>query len=252
LIGVSCPGFCAADPEETWEAVSKHFGHWEIFSEARHSVDLWSERFLEARGGYDMTYSVHAPICDVNIASLSDRLREAAILEMFVAMDHAAAMGARTVTVHPGLRSFAVEGVEARSAELARLSLKTISRAAAQYGVAVAVENMPQVPVMLGRTPEELGALVDGTDVGICFDIGHANTAGCIDGFLDAFGDRIANVHIHDNDGDRDAHLAIGEGSIDFAKALSRLKGYSGDYIIESRSLESAIRSKAALEKLLG
>ena len=36
--------------------------------------------------------------------------------------------------------------------------------------------------------------IVDGTDLGICFDIGHANTSGQIDAMIDTFGDRIANI----------------------------------------------------------
>jgi sugar phosphate isomerase/epimerase len=68
---------------------------------------------------------------------------------------------------------------------------------------------------------------------------------------IDAFFDRIANVHIHDNNGDRDAHMTIGDGSIDFQHVLKRLSRYSGNYIIESRSFESAVESQSRLESLL-
>ncbi|MDR3282186.1 MAG: sugar phosphate isomerase/epimerase [Candidatus Methanoplasma sp.] len=251
MIGVSCTDFCSRAPEEIWEEVSKEFSHWEIFSEAKHAIGGFLERFLEKKDSYDMSYSVHAPICEVNIASLNERMREAAVIDIVVTMEVAAAMGAQTVTVHPGVYSMAVGGMKARAEDLARLSLKTVSRAAKEYGVTVAVENMPSIPVMMGRTPEELGALVEGMDLGICFDIGHANTMGNIDEFLDRFEGKIANVHIHDNNGDRDAHLTMGEGSIDFRPVVSKLSGYRGNYVIESKSLESAVKSTTALEALL-
>ncbi|MDR3206252.1 MAG: sugar phosphate isomerase/epimerase [Candidatus Methanoplasma sp.] len=251
MIGMSCTDFGARDPEEVWDEVSKEFAHWEIFSEAKHAVGGFLERFLEKKDSYDMTYSVHAPICDVNIASLNERMREAAVIDTIITIETAAVMGAETVTVHPGLYSMAVGGLNERSERLAKQSIRTISRASEEYGVAVAVENMPSLSFMLGRTPEELDALIEGTDLGICFDIGHANTAGRIDEFLERFKGRMANIHIHDNNGDRDAHLTIGEGNIDFRHAMSKLSGYNGKYIIEAKSLESAARSKAALETLL-
>ncbi len=113
------------------------------------------------------------------------------------------------------------------------------------------IENMPEVPFFLGRTAESLADLVDGTDLSICFDIGHANTTGQIDAMIDLLGDRIRNIHIHDNNGARDEHLTIGEGSIDFDRVLGRLKGYHGNYIIESRDFQSAVESDQRLKKKL-
>jgi sugar phosphate isomerase/epimerase len=118
--------------------------------------------------------------------------------------------------------------------------------------VTAAIENMPSFFIMMGQTPEELLALLDGTDLSICFDIGHANTVGKIDECIELFGDRIANVHIHDNLGKNDDHLTIGDGTIDFISVLSKLNRYKGNYIIESKSLESAIKSKERLERIMG
>ena len=92
---------------------------------------------------------------------------------------------------------------------------------------------------------------MDGTDLRICFDIGHANTMGQIDAMIDLFADRISNIHIHDNNGERDEHLTIGDGSIDFEHVIRRLSGYKGNYIIESKDLPSAVLSNQRLKKLL-
>ena len=111
---------------------------------------------------------------------------------------------------------------------------------------------MPNFPVMLGIQADELNEIIDGTDLSVCFDIGHANTSGQIDRMVELFGDRIRNIHIHDNLGVKDDHLTIGDGRVDFGHVLGLLSNYRGRYIIEARSLESAVESQARLRKLLG
>ena len=251
MIGVSCPGFCAAEPEKIIEKVEKDFVLWEIFSEYKHDVTKFSPRFNDIRGSYNMEYSIHAPICDINIAAVNDKVREAALDETIRTMEHANLMGVKTVTIHPGLYSTSLDNVKEESIRHSRDSLKIIEKWAKEYGVTAAIENMPSFRIMMGQTPEELLALLDGTDLSICFDIGHANTMGKIDECIELFGDRIVNVHIHDNLGKNDDHMTIGDGIIDFTRVLSKLKQYKGNYVIESRNIESAIVSKKRLEALM-
>lgn len=251
MIGVSCTDFSSRDFEEVWDEVSRGFSHWEIFSEADHSVGKVAERFLEREGSYSMTYSIHAPICDTNLASLNERMREASVFEMMSVMEYAGAMGIKTITVHPGVHSLAVHGVEDRSVACSKNSMRILDRASREYGVDIAIENMPSVSVMLGRTADELEEILEGTDLKVCLDLGHANTTGQTDELLGRFAGRIINVHVHDNNGDRDAHLTVGEGNMDFSSLLPKLKRYKGNLIIESKSMESAIESKAVLEKIL-
>ena len=84
------------------------------------------------------------------------------------------------------------------------------------------------------------------------FDIGHANTAGQVESMVETFGDRIANIHIHDNHGQKDEHLTIGDGDIDFRRVVGMLPNYDGRFIIESKTLESALESQRRLRKILG
>lgn len=93
--------------------------------------------------------------------------------------------------------------------------------------------------------------MMEGTDLGMCFDIGHANTAGTIQDFL-GYSDRFVNVHVHDNHGEWDEHLPVGEGNIDFRKVLQGLRGYKGRLVVESRSLMDAEISQERLTNMLG
>lgn len=251
MIGVSCTHF-GSRPFEDWIGpISKEFCHWEVFSEAEHSIIGNVPRIRGLIDDAGISCSVHAPICDWNIGALSDRLRRASLEETLETISASAELGASTVTVHPGLSSMAVDGMGQQAMARARESLKAIDAASRDAGVVVAIENMPQVPFFLGRTAADLESLIDGTDLGVCFDIGHANTAGQIDEMIDTFGDRIVNVHIHDNNGKRDEHLTIGDGSIDFPRVLGRMGWYGGNWIIESKNFESAVESQSRLLKML-
>lgn len=252
MIGVSCTGFCTKEFRTMWEAVSAEFRHWEIFSEADHAIQKVAPELLTYSDKGKMTYSLHSAISDTNVAALTDIMREATLAEFRSELECARDIGATSVTIHPGLFSLSVQGMNGRSIAKARESMKVLDSMSREYGVTLAVENMPIFMFMLGQKAADLDHIVDGTDLGICFDIGHANTTGQIDEMIETFGDRIVNIHIHDNLGDSDAHMTIGEGSIDFKSVLSRLGWYKGNYIIESKSLESAVISRDRLESLLG
>ncbi len=249
MIGISCTSF-SADPPKVWlDRIVGNFELWEIFSEASHSIVYNYDEFADLLPSYDLHYSVHAPICDINIASISEPVREASMKDTIETVKAANRLGIDRVTVHPGLSSMSVRGIEDRYIACAKESMKVLDGVSKEYGVTLAIENMPNMYFFLGRTAAELREIVEGTDLGICFDIGHANTMCQIDDMIDTFGDRIKNIHIHDNNGQRDEHLTIGEGNIDFDKAFSKLSFYDRNYVIESKTFESALESQSVLDQ---
>jgi len=251
MIGVSSTMFCTESVEETLAKVAKEFTHWEIVSEGEHYLPLVMRRLEAALPSYKIKLSIHAPITDVNIGALSDRMREAATMEIIASMEHAIQLKADTVTFHPGFQSMVVPGTAARARERAKRSIRTIDRLMGEFGITAVLENMPSLKFMIGTHAKELFEMVDGTNMKICYDIGHANTVNQIDEIIDLLGDRIKNVHIHDNNGGNDDHMTIGDGQIDFKSVLKRLSNYKGRYIIESRTLESAVISRDRLKKML-
>ena len=251
MIGVSSLEMMTESIEDALIKASKDFGHLEIVSESEHYLPLVARRLTAIAPSYDVKFSLHAPISDMNIASLFERTREAATLEMIASMEQAIEINASSVTFHPGMYSFVAPGQEAKSVDRCKRSLRTIDRLMNEFGVQACLENMPSLKFMLGRTAKEMFDLVDGTDMKICFDIGHANIMTQIDEMMDILGDRIRNVHIHDNSGVNDDHLAVGDGNIDFAKVLKKLSKYKGNYIIETKVPGSAVISKDRLRGLL-
>ena len=58
-------------------------------------------------------------------------------------------------------------------------------------------------------------------------DVAHAYIENGMEGinqYLDAFGDKLVHVHMHDNHGKQDEHLALGQGKINFRKVVKALK----------------------------
>jgi sugar phosphate isomerase/epimerase len=251
MIAVSSPVLSMLDFEMALGFVSQKFKAWEVVGEGLHFLPEIEETFLDAAPSYDMKFSAHGPLSDVNVGSLNPRLREAATREIVDGLNAAGRMGFEVYTVHPGFWS--PIGMLDRDAVYKAVSnsLSEIDRASKEVGIKVALENMPDMAISMGKTPEDLFSMMEGTDLGMCFDVGHANTAGTIQDFL-GYSDRFVNVHIHDNHGDWDEHLPVGEGNIDFRKVLRGLRNYKGRLVVESRSLMDAEISRERLTNMLG
>jgi sugar phosphate isomerase/epimerase len=100
------------------------------------------------------------------------------------------------------------------------------------------------------KTADEMAVMLDGLEMGMCLDIGHANTMGQIPELM-KMAPRFVNMHVHDNMGETDQHLPLGNGNIDFA-VLRNLK-YRRNHIIEASTtdMKSALASKLYLQKVL-
>jgi sugar phosphate isomerase/epimerase len=90
---------------------------------------------------------------------------------------------------------------------------------------------------------------------GHCFDIGHWHIFGTVklETWLDQAAPHLKHLHLHDNLGDRDAHLPLGQGSIDFF-ALFNWLGNAKDaptLALEAHNLSDLDISLAALEPYL-
>jgi sugar phosphate isomerase/epimerase len=167
---------------------------------------------------------------DLGVADESERSR--GVASHTNALRVAARLGARNMVFHiGGLRREAILANVLRSVE-------ELLPVAEEAGVDIAIENLP--PGFLGSEPEDLAAILDAFEsprLGICLDTGHANLTGGCDRWLDAIGEQINMVHLHDNAGDTDSHLPPGMGTIDWPRLQKRLRacGYDGPWVSETR-----------------
>ena len=252
MIGISSPTFCQVPFLNTLEKISEHFQLWEIISEGEDRLELIRDGIGYGKESLDMSFQVHVPISDVNIGSVYEPMRLAALNEVKQTIMMCHQLEIPLATVHPGF----IQGIaflnKAKALEKTKDSVKELAAFARDNSVVIAIENMPANINGTCTTAAELLEVVDSAGLGICFDMGHANTSGQIDEFLKLAG-RFKNVHLHNNEGTWDQHNEVDDGTADIKKVISILrKSYDGNLVIESTDLEPGAKSKSKLERILG
>jgi len=250
-IAVSAPLFSMLPLEDMLERIEKEFSIWEFISEGNCRLIEVKDRLREFMQSSKLRFSVHGPISDINLGSLNPAMRKASKKELVENIKTASELGIGPVTLHIGFLSPLTILYPDKTRALTRSSLKTIDAVAAEYGVKIGVENMPRTKWGVFVEPWELVAATEGMDLGICFDIGHANITGNLDEFM-PLADRFVNIHIHDNHGKWDEHLIFGKGNIELQKLVKKLKGkYKGNWVIECNKLDEGVESQRILERWL-
>ena len=209
----------------------------ELVDEGPHRLDKrrleLARRVLNALG---LEVAVHGPFVDMNIGSPHEPTRRFVLKRHFKSMEAASQLGAVAWVFHPGLLTglnHFFPGIEWRQS---LKSVRELAGKAKELGLSIFLENGPEpVPFLLKRArdfEEFLSELGSGAEIGLAFDVGHAYLCG--QGQVDAFtkaplADKIGHVHIHDNDGRADLHLALGSGVVGWAEAVKKLRaaGYS-------------------------
>lgn len=195
---------------------------------------------MEILGSYNLKYSIHSPFMDVNIAALQDKSRLNSIKQIKESIDLANEIDAETVVVHPGLAPFLANKYFLNKVyEFSNESIKELGRYGEDLGVLTTIENMPTFEAMIYYNLENLHETLTSYGMYMTLDIGHANHAGYP--AEEMYFDSIKHIHAHDNFGDDDAHLALGEGSIDLKCIINTLEknNYDGIYIIEVNDFDS-------------
>jgi len=190
---------------------------------------------------YSAKFILHAPYHGMNIASSFEPIRSASVKVMTDCFSVAGEIGA-AVVMHPGYHAWEQE--RERADRQFRTSLQELLAAADERSLTFYFENMGDMNFFNLRTPDDLG-IIDGA--GFALDIGHANLNHCLPAFLET---TFGHMHIHDNDGRRDTHSPVGEGSIDFVPVLSALQRNGATSIIEVRSFAGVQQSIRALDRL--
>ena len=187
------------------------------------------------------------------MAEYSNFFRQAADQYLQAYIDMGTRLDAEWIVVHAGFH-FTADYEQRKQASLERL--QRASSYAEDNGVHLLLENMNREPKdaevnYLGYTLEECLFYFENlrsTNLHWTFTINHATLVPeGIDGFLDTFGiDRMREVRVADNLGDKEHHMFPGEGSIDFRSLFSRLEGmgYTGHYTNGFGTLDDMIRGR--------
>lgn len=222
-------------------------------------IDDWADRLDGARirllldlgSVWNIRYTIHAPIIDLNIASANERVKRLSAQLVKESIDHARELGALLVVVHPGSLPPDNRGDPEAHWHLNSESLSEICEHAAREGVAVCLENMPAGTRLFFQLPQDfLRASEEGLDFEVALDVGHANTRGSLEEFLTLLKGRIRHLHLHDNMGDRDAHLPVGRGNIDWNLLKREFDLSSLTAVVEANTIQDALESVAAARQV--
>jgi sugar phosphate isomerase/epimerase len=208
----------------------------------------------EAAKSYGLEYSLHAPFADINIASPSKEMLNAAIKRLKQSMAYANELDAKVWVFHPGALTGVSQFYPGAEWKQNSESIQELYKAAEEYGLNIALENLPGKYWFLMHKPEEFMRFYRETSlpVGIALDLGHAQLEAQIEPFFRLLADKIVHVHASDNDGSDDQHLGIGQGKIDYSwfKETINKMGYNKAVIVESTiNIPESIQK---LKQLLG
>jgi len=200
-----------------------------------------------------LSCTVHGPYMELSPGGTDPEITSVTRRRILKAVDVASFLKARTMVVHAAFDRFKYGEMFDAWLENSTRFWADVGREAHQKDVALALENT------LEDSPEPLCRLVENLEpklFGHCFDIGHFNVFGRCDllEWLESVKGRLLELHLHDNDGKCDQHLAIGDGTADFKALFDYLSNLGEKLVltIESHQESSARRSMAELEKLLG
>lgn len=211
----------------------------------------WSQEHIRAVRAAGLSLSLHAPVADVNLMSPHPGVRALAERELGAVLSLAAQLEASTVTFHLGYRPPMGAPHEPPWHE-ARAAIAHLARKAQALGVTLCLENDPKLP---GTYLWDLGrfrAFLEELHIPGTLDLGHAWTAHGAEALshLVELGPHLRVVHLHDNRGELDEHLALGEGTIDLAGALPLLRVPT--MVIEAKTPEGIHQSLTVLARLRG
>lgn len=192
--------------------------------------ELRVEEAWELMRANDITeFVVHAPYI-INLANtVKPEIYQLAVDFLKTEIERTAAMGSKTLVLHPG--SHVNAGADAGIASIIKGLNEVLTK---DTPVHIALETMAGKGSEIGRSFEELAHIYDGVTYNdklrVCFDTCHTNDAGYdvandFDSVIEEFDkiigkDQIAVFHINDSKNTRgaskDRHENIGLGSIGF------------------------------------
>lgn len=201
----------------------------ELFVEfgTRQYWDYFIPRLIQNRTG---SLSFHGSCAAINLSNPDDPY---CVEELRQNFEYAQKVGAHFVVVHTneGLGNAAKNpDMRKNRQKLVRERLAALQNIASHSGVPLVIENVGLriYDNVLFTYEEYLELLADFPQARALIDTGHAHVNGWnIPACIEALGDRLIAFHLHDNDGNADAHQPIGNGTIDWDPVLTAVKTHA-------------------------
>jgi len=254
-----------ADPVKEIEFAGKHgFQGFELAFEypkaTPEQILKKSKRILDTFSRYNLVRIGHTQSF-VNICDPSEPIRRTSLRETVKALETAHSLDIGFLTVHPGF----LWPVMRREKALKKTckSLKELLKAAGDLNLILGLENLPPrffPPRGYFSKTEEFNVIfsqIASDRLKLVLDVAHASFFESDPPlkFIGKFYEKLAHIHLSDNLGQRDDHLPLGAGHVDYKTPIRELRRrkYSGTITLEifSKDRDYLVMSKRKLEELL-
>jgi len=190
-------------------------------------------------------HSMHAPIVEAiragkwvgsfSVAAGDETRRKAAIAEIAATLNVARTVPFQYLVLHLGIPDGQQTPGGDNQRDAARRSVEEVAARAAEVNVRVALEVMPNSLSSAAAICHLIEDELEGLDVGICLDYGHANLMGDLSDAIETVSGHLWTTHVHDNDGRSDDHRVPFAGRIDWDAAMMETQkiGYDGVLMFE-------------------
>lgn len=198
--------------------------------------------------------SLHGPFLDLYVTSGDPRIVEVCRARHEQALRAARSLSVQVYVAHvnsmPLIRN---RGYIDTFAERAAAFWQPLAELAWEEGVTIALENMwERTPDVQKRVVEEVGH----PGLKASFDNGHALVFSDVSAaaWVGTLGSDLVHCHLHDNDGEYDSHLPIGEGIEDWRSLLGAINALESPpmVVLESDKLANNQKSLMAWRRLTG
>ncbi|HID98013.1 MAG TPA: sugar phosphate isomerase/epimerase [Thermodesulfobacteriaceae bacterium] len=196
--------------------------------------------------------TIHAPFTDLSLGAIDRKIRKITIDRIKKAIDLGSLFQAESIVCHTGFDHRHYYGSEDTWLGHAIDSLDDVVGHAAACGIPVMLENVFEL------TPDihqKIFRAVDSASLGFCMDTGHQAVFSktSMEEWLNSVGDRLGQIHLHDNLGRHDDHLPIGRGTVNFTGLFEWLvsEGINPIFTLEPHSEKDVFAAIEGLARLL-
>lgn len=209
-----------------------------------------AEELLKA--GLKVTF--HAPFLDLRPGALDPKIRQASRERLQQVFDLAPLFHPRSIVCHPSFDKRYYLSAEKLWLQNNIDTWRHFLEFAEKMDTLIALENVYETD------PSQLAALLSALPaerICFCFDTGHFNVYSDtpLETWMESLAGRLGQVHLHDNWGDIDSHLPLGEGNFPIRDFFALLAGRDLDPIItieahSEKNLRQALKNIEAMEIL--
>ncbi len=163
----------------------------------------------------NMTCTLHAPFHDLAPGGFEQEIVRLSRKKLGLAFDLLPLFSPRSIVCHLGFEAYKHASNMDRWLETSLATWQPLIARAKEQGIRVMFENTYE------STPQAhkmLFAELDPDGIGFCLDTGHLLAFARTDfsPWLRELGPWLGQLHLHDNDGQADSHMGLGQGIFDF------------------------------------